>query len=249
MDTLVGSRAIKHWFSDFREPNDYDYVTTSNKRSNKEIEYHPVQNPGHQWIVEQGPIASPEIMLTIKMSHSFWDVHWPKTMSDILFLQRKKVQYIPHLFDKLYKYWTFVHGHKKAYLDVNNEEFFTTNVERKYEHDDIHAAISYYDEPLYKKVKRDQSKAAIDYDLFLALSFEDKLILCREEIYVVALERFLIPSGFKEHRFKSYFLSCKQLITSMTKGWFPKFIVENWSSLYREDNHPWINKFRTKLCY
>lgn len=245
MKCLVGSRAIKHWFPDFREPKDYDYITTGTERSSKDIEYHPVSCSGHEWIIKQGPIASPETMLTLKMSHSFWDVHWDKTMSDIRFLQEKNIGPNWTLFDQLYSYWTFVHGHKKAKLNVSNEEFFTELVERQHPHDDLHKMMAFYDEPLYKRIKRDQSKAAVDYDLFLLLDHEDKIKLCQEELYVVALERYVIPKQYRYGTYKAYIFAAKQLITSMTKGWFPRFIVENWKYLYKP-HHDYIGKYHAQ---
>lgn len=245
LQTLIGSQALKYHFPKFyRTPKDYDYIINYDKKSTRDVEYHWAKSPGHELILKQGPIASPEILLTIKMSHSFWDVHWSKTMDDILFLQREKVKYIPELFQQLYEYWIFVHGEKRANLNKDNTLFFEDNVQRKYIHDDIHKVISYYDEPLYKKIKVDQTKANVSYQLFLDLSESDKLKLCREELYVTALERYVIPH--KESLSRAYFFACKQLITSMSKGWFPKYIVEYWLELHRPADN-FVEKFNKRI--
>lgn len=245
LQCLIGSKALAYHFPDFyRKCKDYDYIVNDNRTSTREVEYHWAKSPGHEWILQQGPIASPEILLTIKMSHSFWDVHWEKTMDDILFLQRKKIEYIPELFEQLYQYWIFVHGEKKANLNKDNTTFFEDSVQRKYIHDDIHKVIAYYDEPLYTRIKTDKNKANVSHQLFLQLSKEDQLKLCREEIYVTALERFIIPH--KESSSKAYFFACKQLLISMTRGWFPKYIVENWHLLHRPVDN-FVAKFNQRI--
>lgn len=253
--TLIGSRALRYHFPDSREPNDWDYITNeplvSVTHGDLRVEYHNTGHPGHQWILEQGPIASPQILLTIKMSHAFWDVHWAKTMNDIKFLQHKGVKYIPELFELLHDLWTQLHGTKKAKLTMSNEDFFVDNVSRIYVHDELHKAVAYYDKPLYTRIKVDQDKAHCSYELFKRLNYADQLKLCREEIYVTALERFLIPTKFGEGKYSSYIFACKKLLTSMSKGWFPKFIVENWLQLYKPDDHPFIKLFKEKestLC-
>lgn len=240
MACLIGSRAAKHWFHDYyREPFDWDYLTEPGEK---------IKGDCH--VAEEGllaflnyPIAPPELLYTLKVSHSFWGIHHEKTMRDIMFFQSKGIKLDEDLFKSLYKYWTKIHGKKKAKLNVKNEEFFTKSVNRKYEHDSLHEAIKYYDEPMYKKLKKDMSMALLDRSMFEALSFEDKCKLAREESYVTALERFLIPKEFEIEPVVAYRRAQKLLITSMSKSWFPKFIVENYISLHRPDDHPWIELF------
>lgn len=245
MKTLFGSRAIKFWFNDFREPNDYDYITDEKLKSGNGIEYHPNYGVFDE-IMKFGPIVPPEVSLTLKMSHAFWDVHWEKTMSDILFLQKKNITYLPNLFDKLKKHWKFYLGNKKVNLNKNNEDFFSDKVSRVIDHDKLHEIVAYGNEPLYKKIKEDQSKAKVEYHLFLSLSEKDKLNLCREEIYVIALERFLIPSRMIIPIQTAYLKAVKQLVTTMTDGFFPEFIILNWKSLYTPSDFEWIKKCKSQ---
>ncbi len=240
MACLVGSRAAKFWFDDYREPRDWDYLIAPGE-----------QVKGDKHIAEDGllpfldhEIATPEMLYTLKVSHSFWAIHWEKTMRDIYFFQSKGIELDEDLFKGLYKFWEKRHGKKKANLNVKNEEFFTKYVDRKYEHDTLHEAIKYYDVPMYQKLKKDTSMALIDRGMFEALSFEDKCKLVREETYVTALERFLIPREFDMDELTAYRRAIKLIITSMSKGFFPKFIVENWIVLNKPDNHPWIELFK-----
>lgn len=234
MEVLIGSTAARYWFSDFREPHDIDYVTQgkSGRQDNVEFLYHP-------GVVERltAPIATPNELYTIKASHAFWVLRhsWEKHMSDILFFQNKECQIIDDLFDFLYTVWEERHGKKKANLNVSAEDFFNKRVVRKYDHDSIHASIAYHDRPLYEAILRDGSEVMVDKSKFDALYLEDKYRLVREEVYATALERVLIPADYNTSPRAGYAFAMKKTITSFSKGWFPRFIVENYSNLYRPD--------------
>lgn len=250
MHTLIGSKAIKYHFSDFRVPMDTDYVTDERRKhelkEGKRIEYF-YYGDNEALLEFDRPIPTVDQLYTLKVSHSFWPINWRKHMKDILFLQEKGAKLDKELFDKLYDGWVGYHGKKRAYLNVDNEKFFTSTVPREYVHDDIHKAISYYGDPLYNKVKRDVSKALISEKMFNELSHIDQIRLCREEIYATALERFLIkklPGLVTENDISmAYGRACMLLVTSMTKGFFPLFIVLNWKELHRPDDHPFLIKF------
>lgn len=243
---LIGSKAAKHWFPEFREPHDTDYI------SEEEIDNTDSKFcPSFAKVIEKYPndsIANPQVLYTLKVSHAFWDIHWEKTMADIRFFQSKKITLDEELFTHLYHDCELRYGKKQAYLNKSNDDFFKDGVTRKYVHDDIHAAMAFYDRPLYHRIKKDQDKALTSGDLFLQLSHEDKIKLCQEEIYVTALERFIIPANFERLTpFKSYLDACKLLITSMTKGWFPKFIVENWIDISTNNRYDYVRKFKQAL--
>lgn len=182
-----------------------------------------------------GAIASLDELYTIKLSHSYWQLKnnsWRKHVRDMAFLKREGGRLIPELHSLLYKVWEELHGKKPANLDKSPEEFFTNSVERIYEHDSIHAAVAYYDGvPLFNRILKDGHSVAVDENKFNALAFSDKLKLVREEVYATALERKLIPSGFKEDMSEAYDYALTKTITSFSKGWFPTFILDNYETL------------------
>jgi len=258
---LIGSRAARHWFEDFREPKDWDYITDYKNEDGRDAwierindekhEFHTIWFcAGNRYILEntECDIVKPEFLYTLKLSTCFWPVFWEKTMWDIKYFQEKGVQHDETLFKIMYEEHTRIHGRKRANLKKTNDEFFKDAVKREYVHDDIHKAVAYYDAPLYESCKKDKNKAFINESLFNKLSYEDQLRMCREEIYVTALERFLIPKDFKINRTVAYREACKLLLTSMTKGWFPKFIALNWFELYKPDDNNFVDLFKTKLA-
>ena len=250
---LIGSKALATYFSDYRMPKDADYIIDgvfqhSVGESGERVEYYDCnRNRGLRVLFERtNEIPTVDELYTLKLSHCFWPVHWEKTMGDLAFMQSHGAKIDENLFGLLYTDWEKIHGKKRAYLKKENEKFFSDCVKREYIHDDIHRAIAYNDRPMFECVKSDLNSAFVSKSMFLGLPFEDKLKLCREEIYVVALERFLIPSDFRHSKMYAYKKACEKLLTSMTKGWFPKFIAENWLSLRKPDNHDFIGLFNSK---
>ena len=245
MKLLVGSTAAKHWFDDFRTPNDIDYFISrpEEKMSNSrgvEYFYHPLLA---NWIEqnysdEDVLIATPDMLYTIKLSHSFWALKngtWNKHMHDVMWFQNRDANLMPEFYDVLYKTWVEVHGAKRANLNVPASEFFTKAVERTYDHDSIHKTIAYGDTAMYEKILRDGSEVAVARDKFEALTHEEKCMLVREEVYATALERILIPSNYTRSPLSAYAWAMRQTITSFSKGWFPLWCVLNYRDIYKPD--------------
>ena len=204
---LIGSRAVKMQDPSFPrgDKSDWDYVLDDDltaslvKGRGKDIhvskEVYWVLHP-YCHKTSDGLVPSLPALYTLKVSHAFWNIHWGKTMNDIVWFQQRGIEFLPELYEKLYGCWEARWGKKRAYLDVPSEQFFTKAVDRKYVHDDIHAVMAYYNEPMYKKLKKDMSKALVSKSMFEALAPEDKDKTVREETYVTALERFVVPSNF-----------------------------------------------------
>ena len=233
---LVGSRAARLHFGDFRKPKDWDFFSPekipSPEGERVESFWHP-RLEEYSW----GNYATPDELYTIKVSHAFWANRWPKHIQDIAFFQSKGCERIPELYDLLYDIWVEHYGKKRARLRAGTkpEEFFTASVKRKYDHDSLHASVAYYDKPLFNAILRDGEAVAVDRAKFEALPYEDKLRLVREEVYATALERKVIPSNYQDSPLDAYRWALQQTVTSYSKGWFPLFIVENVNALLKPD--------------
>lgn len=249
---LIGSKALKRHIPSFPrgESSDLDLVMAEEGRKRGDSHISPeVYNALLPYCEDIGEFLLPSLgaLYTLKVSHIFWKspaIYWRKHMNDLIFLQRAGYDtFFPSLFKKLYEFWEVKKGKKPAYLNVPNEKFFTSAVPRKYVHDDIHEVMAYYEEPLYKRLKKDTSKALISKEMFDALPDFNKMRLVREEAYVTALERFIIPSNFTDDPQKAYIKSLNLLITSMCKGFFPLYIVLNYSKLLELDID-FVQKFK-----
>ncbi len=246
MRILVGSRAARYWWLDWRETKDEDWLLATPVPPDDKTDSHYEPEFAEHQLLLLGPhvcitsqdsfVATPDFLYTLKVSHSFWDIKWQKTITDIVFMKRRGCRLVPELYDVFYKVWTRVHGAKKANLNVSNESFFTENVKRVIPHDELHEIFKHDALPKYKQLKHDQSKALIARDLFDAQPYEEKLRTVREEMWVLASERFLLP-GVTRSPAHACHLALKLLITSASRGWFPLFIVDNLESVMHGRQH------------
>lgn len=232
MTTLIGSRALIQYIPNLREPKDTDYFSETPVEG-AEVFWHPLLAT-HPW----GDVATLDELYTIKVSHAFWELHgtWNKHMFDVLTMQKAGAKLLPDLYTTLYKVWEDTHGKKKVNLESDPEMFFNDKiVKRVYDHDSIHESVAYGDRPLFEKILRDDSEVAVSKAKWNALSQEDKLNMVREEVYATALERKLVPSDYTSSAMQAYAWTLRKTITSLTKGWFALFVVENFSQLTKPD--------------
>lgn len=231
---IFGSTAIKRWYPDFRQPKDLDVIC----RRGSELMSRDVQRywmPEFELLLninDDSTYLDPNLLLAVKASHANWDIHWDKTMADILFLKRKGLKINKAIYYHLVKGWRKVHGRESAPLKgKSKDEFFSDAVKRVYDHDSIHDAVAFYDEPLFNKIRPSEDSVECAEDLFEKLSHEDKIKLAREEVYVTALERFVIPLEWTPGR--AYAASLKKFVTTMSSNWMSLFLIDNFEELMR----------------
>ena len=258
MRILVGSRAVHHWYNGFRDPEDTDYFAPEKQTGEGKVETF-----WHEDIEKHLPdltkyfvygdvdinewIATPDFLYTLKVSHVFWagrNGKWRKHMSDIRWFQeRTGAQFVPEIYDIFYPIWEQRFGKKKANLNVSPEDFFTKTVDRKYDHDSIHASVAYGDRARYFEILKDGEDVMVDKAKWDALPYEWKCQMVREECYATALERQIIPSNYTASPRAAYGWAMMKTITSFSKGWFPLFIVLNYNKLAKPDvNYVQVHK-------
>lgn len=103
MSSLIyGSTAAKYWWPEFREPRDFEQISTTCPQEGNDF------IPAFKTIGginTNDTYVDPNILYTIKVSHAAWDIKWVKTMKDIGFMQSKGCILLPHLFKALYADW------------------------------------------------------------------------------------------------------------------------------------------------
>ena len=182
--------------------------------------------------------ATADAIYTIKCSHAIYDIKWPKTKLDILHLKWNGCKIIPELYKALKLHWKEVHGNKD-FLSLNKtkEDFFTDNVTYVYDHDWLHELVAYPNKPMYSNCLKDGHEVLIDKDKFKAMPFEDQVRMFREEITVIAAERWLIPEKWrgKISWYQAYMLSLQKTVVSLTKGDYSYFLVDNLEHFIKPD--------------
>jgi hypothetical protein len=74
---------------------------------------------------------------------------------------------------------------------------------------------------------KDGEKVAIDKEKFNVMLHDKKIQMFREEMCVIALERWVIPSKGHINYADAWFRSVHKTVTQLTKGWASEFICEN----------------------
>ena len=109
---------------------------------------------------------------------------------------------------------------------------------RLYDHDDLHRATCYYDEPLHLKAKDDRSQAIIPRHRFDGMSHLDRCRLVREECHAIALERVVIPARALNvvcDPAHAYLYALHRICTDLATGWFRDFAMEAFDELASAD--------------
>lgn len=247
MHIIVGTAALQAFGMSPRKPFDIDLWYDDHGAYQFAEDKHKVPTEILEIIPTIETYATPDAIYTIKCSHAAWDIKWEKTISDIMYLQKRGCKLIEPLYWKLYEHWKTIHGDKSFLsLKKTSEEFFDDFVDYTFNHDFLHKVVAFPNEPVYTSVTKDGEEVLIDKEKFEALDFNSKIQMFREEVCVIALERWLIPSGFKVGILKAYKKALKKTITNLTKNWATLFIIENYYTLSKYDNKNWIDNFLTQ---
>jgi hypothetical protein len=232
---LIGSKAILYWFPDFpRVPKDIDYaIDDDESKKGFELKSHPekveyLHNPV-LFKYNKGDICTPDNLYTIKMSHLFWDINWQKHEWDATWLRERGCQLNYPLFWKLYKFHNELHGNnKRSDLKMSASKFFDNALKCEYSHDWLHTLLKPV--PTFNKVLKDGAEVEVDEDKFQALTELEKEALVREEVYIMAFERW--PNIHFRH---AYGRMLKKFILSHAPVWEAIWILENYKRLCRAE--------------
>lgn len=226
---IVGSTALEFWDYHRQSPKDLDVWLEQDEtylgvKADCKTLPSEVMSLVHTYGTD---FACPDSIYTIKCSHFAWDVKWEKTKQDILWLKAKGCEIVPALYTALKKHWEGVHGNKDFLsLSKDKKDFFEDHVTYRWDHDWLHELVSYPYPPMYTHCLKEGKTVEIDKEKFDRLTFEAKVRMFREEITVIAVERWLAHDkdiGW----YKAYQNSLKKTITNLTKNWACDFIIHN----------------------
>lgn len=188
-ELIIGSTAIKKWYPEkyTRQPKDLDIAVIEDRPNTKGVEY--LKNP-ILFKYQKGGFLIPEYLLTLKISHMFWEFNWKKHMWDIQFLLDQGVSYNSTLLQELIIYWEKTKPKvKRSNLELDAKEFFTNAINsEELDHDYLHTLIN--PTPMYTKLLKEGKEVELDENKWLKLSFEDRCKVIFEETAVMGYERY-----------------------------------------------------------
>lgn len=250
---IIGSTAAYHWFPDRRAPKDIDILTPAKivGRVAKECIVEGTWHDVAEEIIAQNkdPVfADPDMLLTLKVSHAHWDIHWRKTLFDIKDLRDRGCQVDMPIYHKLVAVWEKVHGRKHVNMNQSVETFWDDAVVREHDHEVLHECVKFYDRPLHESIRPDLSNTWCSEEMFLALPAYDRMRCVLEEMMVTAIERsHLTHRSSRIEMMKAMHHAHKLLCTSMTKGWFARYaILEHFDLLVVRKNE-WHDQLKTAI--
>lgn len=177
-----------------------------------------------------------DVLYALKLSHRFLknSPHFIKTMRFIQDYRINRRYNIPIELEEWFKIREEeTYNYKHPNLKKNKEEFFSNDgVNYIFEHDSIHEAVKLGTIPAYKLAKNNENDVSLSKEKFFNLSKNEQLNTVHEEAYVLALERSLIPSNFKNNYLESFRTALEKICTSISSGWWREFAWENYDELY-----------------
>ena len=240
MEIIVGRKALYHNLGK-RAPQNSDLdVWTDNAVAFVEFRRQGVDSclmperimdTFHYRSVESG-YACMKDLLAIKLSHLPYDNNWWKHAQDALFLMNYQWQgeYNLKLYEALKPYWVEKFGNKEFLnLDRKKDQFFDDFVPKQHDHDYLHTLVAKDGIPLYTKCLKDGCEVMIDKEKFLSLSHTERVRMLKEEVAVIALERYIIPS-LTNPKLPSIVITqawnsaLRKTVTRLTKGFYSEFM-------------------------
>lgn len=235
---VIGSSAIRHSFPDFkRDPKDIDIVfkVQPPEKSTKEVEY--LLNPIVFDYSKSDKYLEPDLLLTLKMSHLFWDINWNKHMFDVQFLLDKGCKVNEKFLWEMNNYWKKVKPPiRRSRLEMSKKDFFTNTVNPTTDsHDILHEILN--PQPMYKRLLKEGCDVELDPLLWNNLTSDEKIQTIQEEVMVMAAERF------KNQNYQTAYF---RMLTKFIQLHIPEFMfifaVENYKQLLKAPFD-----FKTKL--
>lgn len=220
---LFGSALTKKYFPEYRTPNDIDWVVFDKDKEKDSVitleEYYYLPVAPHREM-------TPDELYTVKLSHAIYDIHWKKTMSDIRFFQIKGCKIDRPYLKDLRDFWKTVYGEqRRTNFDIDPDKFFTDKVKREIPHDELHVML--HNPPSYLKMV--EGINPVENKFFNELSEQERVDICFEEAFVIALERFNTKRFEKR---TAYCIAQQSLVTRIHPVWIADYVIENWNKAF-----------------
>lgn len=242
---LTGSRALNYHYPEFpiKDSTDWDIVSDESVTSSKLIDVAPeglnsleicqhYAGPEIESPIGTVQVVNPIGLMLFKRSHLHRPIEFAKHIRHYHFLKSRHQpdeQYYLFLRNRI-KLTKDKYGDRTPKLNKTKEDFFDDYVTKKYEHDALHYATCYGDRPIYEELKTDDTKVWCSQEKWALLSHEKQVQCIREEAFVIAIERYLIPRPTYPARF-ALDASISRICTTLTSGWFRDFAIENWPEI------------------
>lgn len=225
-----------------------------------------------------GGYAPPEVLYSMKKAHIHYPIKFQKHIKDFLFLREKlrdekKISLELDLnsqMDWLDELPSFTDLHRKCTeerlgkvktpkMKESKEQFFGKSkkyVTSYYVHDDMHRAVALMHEgdPVYEKILAEGAEVETDPALWGRLTLQQKIWCVLEEVYVIALERKILPGLFLDYGVEhpnevlstnkeAFDWALYRVCTTLCDGFFRDFACKAYDKIQEQYNPDYVNLF------
>lgn len=215
-----------------------------------------------------------EVLYSLKKAHIHFPIKFQKHIGDLMFMREKLRQIkgikleddlnsVSDLLDEL-PALTLIHfketekrlGKLKTpkMTGEDTKKFFGKSkkyVTSYFVHDDMHKAVAIMHEgsPVYEKILKDDAQVETDQNKWNQLTLQQKIWCVLEEVYVIALERKMIPQQF-EYIVKNpmtekeaFDWALMRVCTTLCDGFFREFAVKAYGEIQNQYNPDYVTLF------
>lgn len=219
-----------------------------------------------------GGYAPPEILYSLKKAHIHYPIKFHKHIHDFMFLRDKLLEqngiplelYLNSHVDYLDEVPEFTHIHRKCTeqrlgkvktpkMKESKEQFFGKSkkyVQSYFVHDDMHKAIALMHEgdPVYEKILAEGAEVETDPVLWSKLTLQQKIWCVLEEVYVIALERKVLPTFFDKEAplvdaKQAFDWALYRVCTTLCDGFFRDFACKAYDKIQEQYNPDYVKLF------
>ncbi len=211
-----------------------------------------------------------DVLYSLKKAHIHFPIKFQKHIHDLMFLreklrQKKSITLEQDLGSEsdlleMFPALTELHFNetekrrgklKTPKMNQTTEDFFGKSkkyVKSYYTHDNIHLAICHSAAPIYIMILKGKSEVETDITKWSTLTIEEKIWCVLEEVYVIALERKILPQMFEniplEYDEKSAFdWALMRVCTTLCDGFFRDFAVRAYDQIQKQYNPDYVKTF------
>lgn len=222
-----------------------------------------------------------QVQYSLKKAHIHFPIKFQKHISDLMFL-RSKLREIRGVSldqdlnsetDLLEEFPALTQLHfeetekrvgklKTPKMNQTADEFFGKSkkfVTSYYLHDDMHKAVAHTGhKPVYEMILKKDSEVETDINEWSKLTLQGKIWCVLEEVYVIALERKILPQQFSSDEElilqmntytpkEAFDWALMRVCTTLCDGFFRDFAVRAYDEIQKQYNPNYVELFFTNI--
>ena len=211
-----------------------------------------------------------EVLYSLKKAHINFPVKFKKHIQDLMYMRYKLREKLGITMDQdlaaesdlLDHFPTLTEMHfretekrrgklRTPKMAESTAQFFGKSkkfVKSYFVHDNMHLALAHDKDPVYLKILKEGAEVETDHELWKKLTIQQKIWCVLEEVYVIALERKILPQIFENIEAKwteksAFDWALMRVCTTLCDGFFREFSVRAYDQIQAQYDSNYVQKF------